>query len=86
MKLEVAIGDSQKRATELEGRIEVPFDREERYQELTRRQEEIEEKLDLTKNQAMSQMDTAVSENQTNAERHTTKCEPTIKRRTGIRV
>jgi hypothetical protein len=32
-----------------------PFEREARYQELSRRQDEIEEKLDLTKNQAASQ-------------------------------
>ena len=35
------------------------FEREERYQELTRRQSEIEEKLDLTKNQAPSQVEAA---------------------------
>jgi hypothetical protein len=41
--------------TLLEGHFGAPFDREERYQELTRRQGEIEEMLNLTKNQAPSQ-------------------------------
>src|SRR5437899_10523589 len=56
-KLESDIADSHKRATELEGKVGTPFDKEERYQELTRRQNEIEEKLDLTKNQAPSQVE-----------------------------
>ena len=38
------------------------FDREERYQQLVRRQNEIEEKLDLTKNQASSQAEGDLSE------------------------
>ncbi|MCL4787642.1 MAG: DEAD/DEAH box helicase family protein [Verrucomicrobia bacterium] len=87
-KLESAIGDAQKRATELEGRVGAPFDREERYQELTRRQSEIEEKLDLTKNQAPSQVEASSSDetNETPTEKQTTK--PTVrpKRQSSIRV
>lgn len=54
-KLDTDIADAQKRAKELEGRVGAPFERETRYQELSRRQDEIEEQLDLTKNQAPSQ-------------------------------
>jgi hypothetical protein len=57
MKLEDTIADAQKRAKELEGKVGAPFDREERYQTLIRRQNEIEEQLDLTKNQASNQLD-----------------------------
>ncbi len=87
-KLEAAISDAQKRATELEGRVGSPFDREERYQELTRRQSEIEEKLDLTKNQAPSQVEASPSDetNETPTKKQTTK--PTVrpKRQSSIRV
>lgn len=87
-KLETAICDAQKRATELEGRVGAPFDREQRYQELTRRQSEIEEKLDLTKNQAPSQVEASPSDETTEAptEKQTTK--PTVrpKRQSTIRV
>ena len=54
-KLEYDIADANKRAKELETKVGASFEREERYQQLTRRQSEIEEKLDLTKNQAPSQ-------------------------------
>jgi N12 class adenine-specific DNA methylase len=86
-KLESAIGDAQKRATELEGRVGAKFDREERYQELTRRQSEIEEKLDLTKNQAPSQVEASPSDETTDSptEKQTTK--PTVRpKRQSIRV
>jgi SNF2 family DNA or RNA helicase len=56
-KLESDITDSHKRATELEAKVGATFEKEERYQELSRRQSEIEEKLDLTKNQAPSQVE-----------------------------
>jgi hypothetical protein len=56
-KLETEIVDGHKRAKELEGKIGAPFEHEKRYQELTRRQSEIEEELDLTKNQAPSQVE-----------------------------
>jgi len=38
-------------------KVGAKFEREDRFQELTRRQSEIEEKLDLTKNQAPSQVE-----------------------------
>ena len=61
--MEAAILDCHKRAKELEAKIGAPFEHEKRYQELTRRQSEIEEKLDLTKNQAPSQADAEPAEN-----------------------
>ncbi len=57
-RLESDIKDSQKRATELEAKVGSPFEKEERYHKLVNRQSEIEEKLDLTKNQAPNQLDT----------------------------
>ena len=54
-KVETDIADAHKRSKELETKVGAPFEHEERYQELCRRQCEIEEKLDLTKNQAPSQ-------------------------------
>jgi hypothetical protein len=53
-KFESDIVDSHKRAKELESKVGAPFEKEERYQQLSRRQSEIEEKLDLNKNQAPS--------------------------------
>jgi hypothetical protein len=58
VRLEADIKDSQKRATELEAKVGSPFEKEERYHHLVNRQSEIEEKLDLTKNQAPNQLDT----------------------------
>jgi hypothetical protein len=58
-KLDYDITDATKRAKELETKVGAHFEREERYQQLTRRQSEIEEKLDLTKNQAPSQVEAA---------------------------
>ena len=57
-RLESDIKDSQKRATELEAKVGAPFEKEERYHKLVSRQSEIEEQLDLTKNQAPSQIET----------------------------
>jgi hypothetical protein len=57
-----------------------------RLTELTRRQEEIVKKFDLTKNQAACQMETAVADNQTNTENKTPNDEPKIKRHVVIRV
>jgi N12 class adenine-specific DNA methylase/SAM-dependent methyltransferase len=56
-KLETDIADAHKRGKELETKVGAPFEHEERYQGLCRRQSEIEEKLDLTKNQAPSQVE-----------------------------
>ena len=72
-RLEMDITDAHKRVKELGEKVGAKFEREERFQELTRRQSEIEEKLDLTKNQAPSQVEAVsagdeeqkISENQT---------------------
>jgi predicted nucleic acid-binding Zn-ribbon protein len=61
-RLETDIRDSRKRGVELEAKVGAPFEKEERYHHLVKRQAEIEDKLDLTKNQAPSQMDAAVSD------------------------
>ena len=57
VRLEADIKDSQKRAVELEAKIGAPFEKEDRFHFLVKRQAEIEEKLDLTKNQAPSQIE-----------------------------
>jgi hypothetical protein len=87
-KLECDIADSHKRAKELESKVGAPFEKEERYQELSRHQSEIEEKLDLTKNQAPSQ---AEAESQEEGEQKTsevqTPTEPARKtRRAAMRI
>ncbi|HEX3989001.1 MAG TPA: hypothetical protein VHZ30_06190, partial [Verrucomicrobiae bacterium] len=56
-RLELDITDANKRVRELGEKVGAKFEREDRFQELTRRQSEIEEKLDLTKNQAPSQVE-----------------------------
>ena len=56
-KLEADLAEAHKRGKELESKVGAPFEHEERYQHLSRRQSEIEEKLDLTKNQAPSQVE-----------------------------
>ena len=56
-KLETDIADAHKRGKELETKVGAAFEHEKRYSELCRRQGEIEEKLDLTKNQAPSQVE-----------------------------
>jgi N12 class adenine-specific DNA methylase len=56
--LERDIRDSQKRARELEAKVGAPFEHEKRYHHLAQRQSQIEEKLDLTRNQAPSQIET----------------------------
>ena len=61
-RLENDIADAHKRAKELETKVGAPFEHEERYQGLCRRQSEIEEKLDLTRNQAPSQIDAVSGE------------------------
>jgi hypothetical protein len=61
--MERDIGDMQKRAKELESKVGLSFEHEKRYQELAKRQADIEEKLDLTKNQAPNQLDAAENSN-----------------------
>ena len=63
--LESDIQDSQKQAKELEVKVGAKSEREVRFQELTCRQSEIEEKLDPTKNQAPNQI--AVGDMEANA-------------------
>ena len=76
-KLEYDIADANKRAKELETKVGAHFEREERYQQLTRRQSEIEEKLDLTKNQAPSQVEAAsVDESRRKTPKRRTKQTP----------
>jgi hypothetical protein len=60
---------------ELGKKVGAKFEREERFQELTRRQSDIEEKLDLTKNQAPSQVEavSAGDDEQRNSENQTQK-------------
>jgi|SRR5450631_4036067 predicted nucleic acid-binding Zn-ribbon protein len=70
-RLEADIKDAQKRAAELEAKVGSPFEKEERYHHLARRQSEIEEQLDLTKNQAPSQVDAATDEREDNSEKQT---------------
>jgi len=57
VKLDADIADAHKRIKELETKVGTPFEKEEHYQRLCRRQSEIEEQLDLTKNQAPSQVE-----------------------------
>ena len=59
VRLETDIRDSRKRAAELEPKVGAPFEKEERYHHLVKRQSEIEEQLDLTKNQAPAQAESA---------------------------
>ena len=71
-RLESDIRDSQKRAGELEAKVGSPFEHEKRYHHLAQRQSEIEEKLDLTKNQAPSQVDAVANEErEENSEKQT---------------
>ena len=74
-RLELDITDANKRVKELGEKVGAKFEREDRFQELTRRQSEIEEKLDLTKNQAPSQVEAVAvgDDEQTNSEKQTQK-------------
>ena len=87
-KLEADIADAQKRAKELADKIGAPFEHEKRYQELSRRHGEIEEKLDLTKNQAPSQAEATSSDEATEAtaEKQTAKVVARHARRSTVRV
>ena len=87
-KLEADIADAHKRAKELESKVGAPFEHEERYQHLSRRQSEIEEKLDLTKNQATSQLEVDSPEDNAQKNSETQNITETIrqKRRVGKRI
>ena len=86
--METDIADSHKRAKELESKVGAPFEKEERYQQLIRRQSEIEEKLDLTKNQAPSQAEAVSVEDseQKTSQAQTQTASARRGRRTGVRV
>ena len=87
-KIEADIKDSQKRAGELETKVGAIFEKDERYHFLVKRQSEIEDKLDLTKNQAPAQAEDISSE--TNEETVSTqernKPRPERAKKAGIRV
>lgn len=88
-KLETDITDAQKRTKELETKVGAPFEKEEHYQHLCRRQSEIEEQLDLTKNQAPSQVEAESTEavEQKKSERHSqNNHHPRPDRRVGVHV
>jgi hypothetical protein len=86
--LETDIADAHKRGKELEIKVGARFEHEERYQELCRRQSEIEDKLDLTKNQAPSQVDAVSGDDNEPKNSETQKVAQDIrpKRRTAMRV
>ena len=52
-----AIADTRKRLTDTQAQVDTPFEYAERLAELVRRQQEIEDELDLTKNQAPNQFE-----------------------------
>jgi hypothetical protein len=85
--LERDIRDSQKRAGEFEAKVGAPFEHEKRYHHLAGRQSEIEEKLDLTKNQAPSQVeDVASDESEENSQQQSQTKSSKETRRTVVRV
>lgn len=92
-KLDLDISETQKRARELEAKVGAPFEHDERYHRLIERQQEIEERLDLTKNQAPSTSDSEILETKTasdlnvaNAEEPADERGPKVKKSRGIRV
>ena len=87
-KLGTDIADAHKRGKELETKIGAPFEHEERYRDLCRRQSEIEEKLDLTKNQAPSQVDAVSGDDNEPKNSETQNVAETVrhKRRAGVSV
>ena len=87
-RLELDITDAHKRVKELGEKVGAKFEREERFQELTRRQSEIEEKLDLTKNQAPSQIDADASDEEAQkiSEKQTQTHLPRPARRAAVNV
>jgi predicted nucleic acid-binding Zn-ribbon protein len=87
-KLETDIADANKRAKELQSKVGAPFEHEKRYQDLNRRQSEIEEKLDLTKNQAPSQVEADSPDDNTQKNSQTQEKKKTVrqKRSAGVTV
>jgi hypothetical protein len=87
-KLETDIADARKRGKELETKVGAPFEHEQRYQELCIRQSEIEGMLDLTKNQAPSQVDAVSEDDNEPKNSETQNVAETVRhrRRTGMSV
>jgi len=87
-RMESDIKDSQKRGVELEAKVGAPFEKEERYHKLVNRQSEIEEKLDLTKNQAPVQVESATDDEteEKNLEEQTQAKPNRRAQRTAVRV
>jgi hypothetical protein len=87
-KLETDVADAHKRGKELETKVGALFEHEERYQELCHRQCEIEDKLDLTKNQAPSQVDAVSGDDNEPKNSETQNVAETVhhKKRMGVRV
>jgi hypothetical protein len=87
-RLALDITDANKRVRELGEKVGAKFEREDRFQELTRRQSEIEEKLDLNKNQAPSQVDADSTDaiEQKNSEKQTQTHSHRPDRRTAIHI
>ena len=85
---EADIKDSQKRAGELETKVGAVFEKEERYHFLVKRQAEIEDKLDLTKNQAPVQAEEISTDpNEENVSNQViVKAKGEHKKKAGIRV
>ncbi len=87
-RLETDIADADKQAKELAGKVGTHFEKEEQFQHLCRSQGEIEEKLDLTKNHASSQIGAAsvdtLEEKSHITQTQTTAAQP--KRRTTVRA
>ena len=66
--LDRAIADTQKRLTDTQAQVDTPFEYAERLAELAQRQQQIEDELDLTKNQASAQLGADSPKEQTAAE------------------
>jgi predicted metal-dependent peptidase len=60
--LEQTIADTRKRFTDTKVQVEAPFEYAEKLASLVQRQQEIEDALDLTKNQASSQLNAESSD------------------------
>ena len=87
VRLEADIKDSQKRATEFETKVGAPFEKEERYHQLATRQSEIEEQLDLTKNQVPAQVEVVTAdEAEENSVQQNESKSKQQHRRAGVRV
>jgi len=85
-KLEADIADAHKRTKELETKVGAPFEKEEHYQHLCLRQSEIEEKLDLTKNQAPSQVEADSPDDTTRKNSETQDVAKTIRQKRHARM